>query len=531
MTTKQPRSRAICWTVLWSMVTATSMATPLQRYDHGEPTPHEQHLLELVNTARADPAAEATRLGLDLNKGIPSGTITREAKPPLAFHPILLEAARRHSDWMLLNNIFSHDGLEGSSPTARAAALGYSFGIYENIGHRYTNAALNVSAFTRRIHDDLFRSVTGHRQTLMEPSLTVAGLGVRSGKWGVFNDLMVTQKFSAGGETVDSGPFIVGVVYSDINRNRAFDPGEGVQGIEVRPDAGSHYAVTSASGGFAIPLVPVHTNHVDVRLPFALSDGTPHDEKWAQVKSYDEQFRSDSRHAARDLNLRLTWSGGPLASPLETVVRVKEPTRIHYQLIGTDSVFYSFSMITSESVRANLMLDEGGGPTVKRAQSIRFSPFRPVTYAPGRVLRPAVRASSRLPVEVTSSRPTVASESGGRLVVAGAGTTTISARQAGDEVFEAAAHQEQDLVVNRAKQVVTFRLKAKIEPGTGSLSLDARASSRLPVTFESDAPGVVSIDGNLAVIRERGTATITARQAGNANYLEAKPVVRRLMVQ
>lgn len=45
-----------------------------------EPTALEQYVLELVNRARADPAAEAARLGIDLNQGLGAGQITTAAK-------------------------------------------------------------------------------------------------------------------------------------------------------------------------------------------------------------------------------------------------------------------------------------------------------------------------------------------------------------------------------------------------------------------------------------------------------------------
>ncbi len=48
--------------------------------------------------------------------------------------------------------------------------------------------------------------------------------------------------------------FILGVVYKDLNRNGEYDPGEGISGITVTPSTGDWYAVTSSSGGYAIPV-------------------------------------------------------------------------------------------------------------------------------------------------------------------------------------------------------------------------------------------------------------------------------------
>ena len=59
------------------------------------PSNLEQYMLELMNRARANPSAEAARYGIDLNEGLPAGTISAapklRAKPssPLAqnLHP------------------------------------------------------------------------------------------------------------------------------------------------------------------------------------------------------------------------------------------------------------------------------------------------------------------------------------------------------------------------------------------------------------------------------------------------------------
>ena len=45
---------------------------------------NEQYMLELINRARANPSAEASRYGIGLNDGLAAGTITTAAKQPLA---------------------------------------------------------------------------------------------------------------------------------------------------------------------------------------------------------------------------------------------------------------------------------------------------------------------------------------------------------------------------------------------------------------------------------------------------------------
>src|SRR3954468_21380533 len=55
-------------------------------------TTYEQYMLELINRARANPAAEAARLGIDLNEGLAASSISTAAKQPLAINDKLTYA-------------------------------------------------------------------------------------------------------------------------------------------------------------------------------------------------------------------------------------------------------------------------------------------------------------------------------------------------------------------------------------------------------------------------------------------------------
>lgn len=74
----------------------------------------EQYLLELINRARLDPLSEAERYNLGLNVGLASGTITGTAKEVLAPDTLLEQASQTHSEWMLDEDVFAHQGDGGS---------------------------------------------------------------------------------------------------------------------------------------------------------------------------------------------------------------------------------------------------------------------------------------------------------------------------------------------------------------------------------------------------------------------------------
>ena len=48
--------------------------------------------------------------------------------------------------------------------------------------------------------------------------------------------------------------FVTGVAYQDNNSNGVYDPGEGIAGLKITPNQGNWFAVTSTSGGYAIPV-------------------------------------------------------------------------------------------------------------------------------------------------------------------------------------------------------------------------------------------------------------------------------------
>lgn len=267
------------------------MVAPLQaqtRYDHGDPTVYEQLMLEMINRARANPAAEAARLGIGLNDGLAAGTISPDPKPPYTFHPLLINAARGHTAWMLSSGTFSHTGAGGSSPGDRMTAAGYVFsgssGWGENIAWGGTSGTVDVLAHTIARHDELFRS-SGHRTNICDDFMRDTGLGIQVGAYKQLNALMATQKFARSGSYAD--PKVTGVVFEDRDGDAFYDPGEGLAGVTVVPEGGGWEAVTSASGGYAVP--------------YAGSSGT----------------------------LAVTFSGGPVSRPIRrTVTRTGENVKM-----------------------------------------------------------------------------------------------------------------------------------------------------------------------------------------------------------
>jgi cysteine-rich secretory family protein/carboxypeptidase family protein len=229
-----------------------------------EPTAAEQYMLELVNRARANPAAEASADGIDLNEGLAPGTISPDPKQPLAFNPLLISAARSHSNWMIQNDTFAHD--EGSvDPGGQMSAAGYPFvGNWtwgQNIAFRgQTVVSPNVPQTVAQEENDLFIDAgiagRGHRTNLMNDSFKEIGVGVGTGDYQGYNAVMTTQDFAA--ESGDS--FLTGVAYRDSDGNKFYSVGEGLGSITITATRASDNAVFStttwSAGGYTLTLAP-----------------------------------------------------------------------------------------------------------------------------------------------------------------------------------------------------------------------------------------------------------------------------------
>jgi uncharacterized repeat protein (TIGR02543 family) len=133
-------------------------------------------------------------------------------------------------------------------------------------------------------------------------------------------------------------------------------------------------------------------------------------------------------------------------------------------------------------------------------------------------------ASSGLPV-VVSVKSGPATISGNEVTLTGVGAVVLSANQAGNANYLAAAEVTTSFTVSKATQ--TIGAFATISPkafGSAPFAVKAPAStSGLPVTL-SVKSGPATISGNTMTMTGVGTVVLAANQAGNANYTAATEV-------
>lgn len=137
--------------------------------------------------------------------------------------------------------------------------------------------------------------------------------------------------------------------------------------------------------------------------------------------------------------------------------------------------------------------------------------------------------SSGLALIYSSSNTNVATIVNNKVHIVGAGTTSITAVQPGNAIYEA-TNTSVNLTVNKLQQTITFPQIALKNHNDADFDLNAIASSGLPVNYSSSNTAVATIVAGKLHIVASGAAVITASQPGNANISAAPDVVQNLDV-
>lgn len=165
----------------------------------------------------------------------------------------------------------------------------------------------------------------------------------------------------------------------------------------------------------------------------------------------------------------------------------------------------------------------------KADQTITFNNPGTQTFAPnGAVGLNATGGNSGNPVTFSTNTPAICTINGNTARMQAAGLCSITANQAGNVNHNPAAPQTQTFTINQASQTITFT-----DPGAqtftpnGAVALNATGGgSGNAVVFVSTTPTVCTVAGSTATIMSVGNCSITASQAGDANYLAAPDVIR-----
>jgi hypothetical protein len=237
------------------------------------PSADEQSMLWLMNRARQDPTSEGVFLATvddaDVQSaigwfGVNTDVLMQEfaaiaPKPPAAFDARLYEAAYQHSLYLIANDTQDHTG-----QFDRVAAAGFhAWGMRGNV-FSYADSALYAHAGFNidwgGSDGTGMQSGRGHRLAIMSidgdyTNVGLAAVPEANGATSV-GPLVVTGNYAYAATSYADhyNRFLVGTVWQDLDDNGRYDAGEGFGGVAVVPSVGPYYAVTSAAGGYAIPL-------------------------------------------------------------------------------------------------------------------------------------------------------------------------------------------------------------------------------------------------------------------------------------
>lgn len=193
----------------------------------------EVYLVELVNRARADPAAEALRTGVDLTADLSTRELDNLVpSEPLALNGPLTLAARQHSFDMYNRDFFDHENPDGDRAQQRADANGYDGSAGENIAAGYDTVD--------EAHVAWLESV-GHRKNVLSLWETFSqsfhydeiGVGYYfPGSSGSSTyHTYYTQVFGFSGTPART--YLLGVVYDDNDNDDFYSIGEGRGNVRV----------------------------------------------------------------------------------------------------------------------------------------------------------------------------------------------------------------------------------------------------------------------------------------------------------
>ena len=158
----------------------------------------------------------------------------------------------------------------------------------------------------------------------------------------------------------------------------------------------------------------------------------------------------------------------------------------------------------------------------KAAQVVTFTQPPAQNYTQGgTVILSAKGGASNNPVTFVSNSTGVCTVSGATVTIVSAGTCSITASQAGNGSYAAAADETRDITINKATQIVTFTASGPTSALVGgSYTPTANGgASTLPVVIS--ASGTCTLASGLVSFNTSGTCILNANQAGDANYLAA----------
>jgi hypothetical protein len=165
----------------------------------------------------------------------------------------------------------------------------------------------------------------------------------------------------------------------------------------------------------------------------------------------------------------------------------------------------------------------------KANQTVTFNDLATILYS-DTIIKPKAKSSSTLQISYTSSDTSVALIRNDSIIIKSAGTSIITASQAGNSFYSPSNDVSHVLRVNKANQTISFDAFQDIQLSHVAFELEATTTSDLEITFTSSDTSIAKVVNGKVDVKRVGSCVIIANQPGNKNYYPASQVVQLLNV-
>jgi len=164
---------------------------------------------------------------------------------------------------------------------------------------------------------------------------------------------------------------------------------------------------------------------------------------------------------------------------------------------------------------------------VKQNQTLTFPAIATVTYATNapKITLSATSSSGLTNITYTSANGSVATILNNSMTIKGAGSTTITASQVGNALWNPVS-ASQTFVVNPITQTLSFpKIPTQLSVAGQHVTLGATSSAKLnPITYSVANTAIALVSSNVLTILGSGSTTVTATNVGTQNYTPAGAV-------
>ncbi|WP_312237991.1 autotransporter domain-containing protein [Stenotrophomonas sp.] len=160
------------------------------------------------------------------------------------------------------------------------------------------------------------------------------------------------------------------------------------------------------------------------------------------------------------------------------------------------------------------------------------NPTAPTYSVNGRFAVSATGGASGNPVVFATTTPTVCRVDGNTVLMLTAGRCSLTANQAGNAQYQAAAQATLDVDITAAVPVLQWAQELQKLYGEAAFDLiDPVSPSRGGFSYSSSAPNVASVQGRTVTLHGEGVAIITVTQAASGGFAPGSAQLRLTVTQ